>query len=198
VAVPVFAGHERRASGSADRASNLDARLSRLSRHGQRIAKSLARPLPSAQTPPDLAFDFRYGVVGTDELARMAWRRLLLRRSQARFERHLRRARKRHAARRATLLEELEHGLGARVQPEGANAGVHLAAWLPELDRERFQAFLAGVRRRGVGMVSLAPCYTSPPNREGVLLGYASLGEAEIREGVRRIAEAYHEAEKSP
>ena len=43
--------------------------------------------------------------------------------------------------------------------------------------------------RAGVGIYPVAPFYTAPPRRAGLLFGYAALTEAEIRAGVRRLAD---------
>ncbi len=40
----------------------------------------------------------------------------------------------------------------------------------------------------GVGVYSVAPFCLKPPKRAGLLLGYASLTEGEIRSGIRRLA----------
>ena len=42
----------------------------------------------------------------------------------------------------------------------------------------------------GVGLYTVDPFYLKPPRRTGVVLGYAPLREREIREGIRRLAEA--------
>jgi GntR family transcriptional regulator/MocR family aminotransferase len=42
-------------------------------------------------------------------------------------------------------------------------------------------------REQGVGVYSAAPFYLDPPSGGALLLGYASLTEAEIREGIRRF-----------
>ena len=49
---------------------------------------------------------------------------------------------------------------------------------------------LARAARAGVGLYSLAPFYAQPQRRAGLLFGYASLSEAEIRAGIRAFAEA--------
>ena len=43
-------------------------------------------------------------------------------------------------------------------------------------------------REAEVGVYPIAPYYLTPPDRAGLLLGYANLSEEEIREGVRRLA----------
>ena len=50
--------------------------------------------------------------------------------AQGFFERHLRRARVRNAARRTALLAALARELGDAVEVVGANAGLHVVAWL--------------------------------------------------------------------
>jgi len=48
----------------------------------------------------------------------------------------------------------------------------------------------AACRARDVGVYPAAPFYARPPARAELLLGYASLGEVEIRTGIRRLREA--------
>src|SRR5579871_6213303 len=43
-------------------------------------------------------------------------------------------------------------------------------------------------RRVGVRVYPAALCYLTPPQRSGVLLGYGTLTEREIGEGIRRLA----------
>jgi len=51
-------------------------------------------------------------------------------------------------------------------------------------------AVIARAREAGVGLYPVAPFHASPPARAGLLFGYASLTEADIRAGIRRMAEA--------
>ena len=104
------------------------------------------------------------------------------------FERHLRRARAHNAARRAALLEALAEHLGDRAVVSGANAGVHLLLWLPGVPAGAVPDLVAAAARAGVGVYPVAPHYLNPPDTAGLLLGYASLTESEIRQGIRRLA----------
>lgn len=104
------------------------------------------------------------------------------------FERHLRRSRARYAARRAALLEALAAHLGDRAEVVGANAGVHLLVWLPGVTPGALDRLVRRAAAAGVGVYPIAPYYLRPPGRAGLLLGYAALGEAEIRAGIRRLA----------
>jgi GntR family transcriptional regulator / MocR family aminotransferase len=101
------------------------------------------------------------------------------------FERHVRRSRTRNAARRAALLEALATSLGARVEVAGANAGVHLVLWLTGISSRAMPGLIARAADEGVGVYPIAPYYLRPPERQGLILGYASLDEAKIREGIR-------------
>jgi len=84
------------------------------------------------------------------------------------------------------LLEELET-LGDRVTITGTNAGIHLVAWLPEIPVSQTQTLLQQAAAAGVGLYSVAPYYRRSPPQTGLLMGYASLSEGQIREGVARL-----------
>src|SRR5439155_7844875 len=104
------------------------------------------------------------------------------------FERHLRRTRTRNAAGRAALLDALGRHLGNRVEVGGANAGVHVVAWLRDVPSGRLPALIEAAVQVDVGVYPVTPHYLTPPRRAGLLLGYGSMSEPEIREGVRRLA----------
>ena len=110
--------------------------------------------------------------------------------TEGHFERHVRRARARNAARRSAMLEALDEGLGKRVEVSGANAGLHMVAWLRDIPAAQLDAVITCAADLGVGVYSVAPYYTDPPGAAGLLLGYAGLTEAEIREGIRLLAKA--------
>jgi GntR family transcriptional regulator / MocR family aminotransferase len=105
------------------------------------------------------------------------------------FERYLRRARNRNAARRRTLIEALREHFGERVEIAGDNAGVHLLVWLNDVRAHDVGNIIARAARAGVGVYPISPYYSRPLRRAGLLFGYASLTEREIRAGIRRLAE---------
>jgi len=104
------------------------------------------------------------------------------------YERHLRRVRRRNAARRRALLEALEDHLAERFEVSGAGAGAHVVVWPSRRVSEAGAVELAAAR--GVGVYGIAPYFLRRPPRPGIILGYSRLREADIREGVRRLAEA--------
>ena len=104
------------------------------------------------------------------------------------FERHLRRTRGRNAARRRAFLEAVHRELGDRVEILGANAGLHVVMWLKDIEASRMDALKQRAAAAGVGVYSVAPCYVRPPRQAGLLLGYASLTEREIDDGIAALA----------
>ena len=105
------------------------------------------------------------------------------------FERYLRRAGARNAARRRALIGALQQHFGDRVEIAGENTGVHLLVWLNDVKRRDLEPLIARAAHAGVGLYPISPYYVSPPRRAGLLFGYASLTEADIRAGIRRMAE---------
>jgi GntR family transcriptional regulator/MocR family aminotransferase len=75
------------------------------------------------------------------------------------------------------------------VEIAGENTGVHLVVWLNDVRPRELDAVIARAREAGVGLYSVAPFYESPPPRAGLLFGYASLTEADIRAAIRRVAD---------
>jgi GntR family transcriptional regulator/MocR family aminotransferase len=103
------------------------------------------------------------------------------------YERHLRNVRRRNAAIRRALLEALHEHMGDRIEITGDGAGAHIVIWprrrIPEGE------MIAAAAARGVGIYGVGGYFLKRPSRPGILLGYPRLREAEIREGVRRLAE---------
>jgi len=107
---------------------------------------------------------------------------------QGHFERHMRRTTKRNRMLRTTLLEAIAQQFGDRAEISGANAGLHVLAWIRGRKGRPIRSVTEKARQVGVGIYPVAPYYLTPPQRTGVLLGYGQLGEREIREGIRRLA----------
>jgi GntR family transcriptional regulator/MocR family aminotransferase len=103
------------------------------------------------------------------------------------YGRYLRRVRRRNAARRGVLLRAIHAHLGDRVALTGDGAGAHVVLW-PERHVAE-EAVVQNAAARGVGVYGIAPYFLKKPSRTGFLLGYPRMREAEIREGIRRLAE---------
>ncbi len=110
------------------------------------------------------------------------------------FERHLRHAARTLGERRQTLLDALARHAGARIAVRGANAGMHLVAWLPGLSIAQTTQLVARCRERGLGVYALAPHYLDASAAQAaLLLGYAGIAKAEIEPAIRLLGQCLAE-----
>ncbi|PZP40945.1 MAG: PLP-dependent aminotransferase family protein [Azospirillum brasilense] len=109
------------------------------------------------------------------------------------YERHVRRVRRRNGERRAALLAALSDHLGDAVSVVGAEAGLHLVAWLHQVPAAAEGSLVAQARAAGLGLYPVTPLYApfpaSRPGVAGLVMGYASLDEPTIERGVRMLRE---------
>lgn len=103
------------------------------------------------------------------------------------FERHLNAMRKLYAERQATIVRLLQEELGDLLVQDRAStaAGLHIGIALDVDDTA--EAISGRARSAGVKIDTATSCYTTPPPHPSFLLGYASLDEATMREGLRRL-----------
>lgn len=106
------------------------------------------------------------------------------------FDRHLRRTTASNAARRKALMTALREQFGDRVEVWGANAGLHVFAWLKAQSGGPIVDAPGRAEKAGIGLYTADPFYASRPERTAILLGFAPLREHDIREGIRRLAAA--------
>ncbi|MDO1527912.1 PLP-dependent aminotransferase family protein [Fulvimonas sp. R45] len=136
--------------------------------------------------PEDLLPAFRAARDALDTCSPMLPQRALLDFiHEGHFARHIRRMRMLYATRRAALQAAIGRHLPDALQVVGAEAGMQLTALLPPgvddvaLSRRAVQA--------GVSVRPLSPCYRGKAKRHGLILGYGSVDERAIEEGVRRL-----------
>jgi GntR family transcriptional regulator/MocR family aminotransferase len=103
--------------------------------------------------------------------------------SEGHFTRHIRRMRTLYAERRTALIE-LANDLPLELY--APHTGMHLVGWLPSHLNDRAIADEAHNHQVGVLPVSLMAL--EPMQRGGLIIGYASVSEPEMKEGVRRLA----------
>lgn len=114
--------------------------------------------------------------------------------AQGHLDRHLRRLRTRNAGRREALLAAVDRHFGSALEIVGAKAGVHVLAWLPDVTPDDLPAILAAAADAGVALDPITPHCLTPPDRAGLILGYAALEPAQIDAAVaalRRSVEPY-------
>jgi GntR family transcriptional regulator / MocR family aminotransferase len=108
------------------------------------------------------------------------------------YERHVRRVRRRNGERREALLTALSVTLGEAVTVVSADAGLHVVVWLNRVPRTQERALIARVHAAGLGVYPITPLYASAaaavrPDAAGLVMGYASLDERTIDQGVRTL-----------
>jgi GntR family transcriptional regulator/MocR family aminotransferase len=104
------------------------------------------------------------------------------------FGRHVRRVRALYAQRAAALVSAVRQHAGGAIEVHPARAGLHLVGWLPRGVDDR--AVAARAAEAGIETHPLSEFAQLPLDRGALLLGYASVGEDELRRGARRLAAA--------
>jgi GntR family transcriptional regulator/MocR family aminotransferase len=142
------------------------------------LPESLVEPVTAAKA---------IGDTGTATLEQLALADFI---SMGHFDRHLRRTNVSNAARRNALVAAVHKEFAERAEVSGVNAGLHLLVWLKGKRGGMIEDVFGKAAKAGVGLYPVDPFYIKAPRRTGVVLGYAPLSEREIREGIRRLAEA--------
>ncbi len=109
--------------------------------------------------------------------------------AEGHFERHLRQLRHLYGEKRRVLTRALDGTLGDRVHYSPVAAGLHVMLFA---EAGVDEAWLVGeAAARGVRVYAGAPYHLERPAPPSIMLGFSGLEEAEIVEGVRRLAEAW-------
>lgn len=104
------------------------------------------------------------------------------------FARHIRRMRALYEERQGLLVAAARSELTGLLEVTPADAGMHLIGWLPRDVSD--QAASEQAARRGVEAAPLSAYSFAPLPRGGLALGYTTVGARQIKEGVRRLAQA--------
>jgi GntR family transcriptional regulator/MocR family aminotransferase len=104
------------------------------------------------------------------------------------FVRHIKRTRLLYAERQEALIQALRRHFGGWLEVEGAEAGLHLAAWLPPGIDDQEASRLAA--EQGIEALPLSAYSLCRLPRGGLMLGYAAFTPAELAEGVAALREA--------
>lgn len=105
------------------------------------------------------------------------------------FERHLRKASLELRRRRRALADGVARHCGARLVLDDSGAGMHCVGWLPGLDPAEADALRALAESRGLGLYPIQPHYARPPQMPGLLLGFAGLSVAQLRQATRLLGD---------
>jgi len=101
------------------------------------------------------------------------------------FARHIRRMRMLYMDRRRTLVNAIQKELGDLIEVIGAEAGMHLVALLSRGIND--VAVSRNAAQRGISAMPLSVCYSKPPARGGLILGYGGANAHQIHDGVGKL-----------
>jgi GntR family transcriptional regulator/MocR family aminotransferase len=107
--------------------------------------------------------------------------------TEGHFARHIRRMRKLYEQRQQTLVEEADKHLGGLLELQKSDAGMHLVGWLPKEINAEIVAEKAAAQNLKVSPIAAYSFSPNPPN--GLILGYTSFTEKQIKAGVRKLAQ---------
>ncbi len=146
--------------------------------------------------PPDLVAPFRAARAALDDhppaLAQPVLAAFM---AEGRFAAHVRRMRRLYATRQQALLTAAEAHLPGLLTLMADESGMHLVAHLAPALAARMTDEEASARAAAANLTTppLTPFYLGQPDRQGLMLGYAALDEAEIEAGVARLAQVLAE-----
>jgi GntR family transcriptional regulator/MocR family aminotransferase len=109
------------------------------------------------------------------------------------FEKYLRRTLAELEHRRAVLLESLRRHCGERIAVQETHAGTHLVAWLQGVQYSELTRLIELGTTRSLGLYPIHPYYRNPPERPGLILGYAGLSAEALDRAGGLLAECLDE-----
>jgi GntR family transcriptional regulator/MocR family aminotransferase len=137
------------------------------------IPKDLVSAFSAARDAADVFSSTLYQVALTDFIC------------EGHFARHIRRMRMLYMERRAALVNAIQIQMGDLLEVIGAEAGMHLVALVPPGVND--QAVSRNAAQRGISAMPLSSCYSKPPARGGLILGYGGTNAHQIRDGIRKL-----------
>jgi GntR family transcriptional regulator/MocR family aminotransferase len=108
---------------------------------------------------------------------------------EGQLARHIRRAGRHYAARRAQILSWLS-AQGGRLEAYPSMAGLHLTALVRPGSVPDVSAAVDHAAAGGVIIRSVAPFHVDTAVRDGLMLGYGAIPTDRVRVGLRRLAAA--------
>ncbi|MBS1796959.1 MAG: PLP-dependent aminotransferase family protein [Acidobacteria bacterium] len=116
--------------------------------------------------------------------------------AEGHFARHIRRMRELYAERRELLKAAVRAAFGETVEIMPSEAGLHLTILLG--DKSDDLAIARRAAELGINLEPLSALYTEEKNKKnGLVLGFASFSETEIREGAEKLAAVCREIQSS-
>lgn len=108
--------------------------------------------------------------------------------NEGHFARHIRRMRALYKERQKLLVAAVERELKGLIEVAPAEAGMHLVGWLPKKVNDKEAS--AKAARYGIEASPLSAYSANPLSRGALVLGYTAVNSKQIRDGVKRLAQA--------
>ena len=105
---------------------------------------------------------------------------------EGQLSRHIRKAERVYAHRSRLALQSIEAAFGRKPRVTGAHGGFHFCLWLP--DKETAQSLQKGVP--GVRLQPVRRWERSGEQLDGIVIGFASLGDKAIKEAGSALGSA--------
>jgi GntR family transcriptional regulator/MocR family aminotransferase len=137
------------------------------------VPKDLVPAFAAARDAADVFSSTLYQAVLTDFIR------------EGHFARHIRRMRMLYMDRRTALVNAIQIQMGGMLNVIGAEAGMHLVALLPRGTNDVVVSRKAA--HRGISAMPLSVCYSRPPSRGGLMLGYGGVNARQIHDGIREL-----------
>jgi GntR family transcriptional regulator/MocR family aminotransferase len=111
------------------------------------------------------------------------------------FEKYLRRTvvALRHC--RTVFMDSLRRHCGDRITIQDTHAGTHVVVWLQSVEYSQLTRLLEIGISRGLGLYPIHPYYRNPPDRPGLMLGYAGLSAEALARAGELLGECLSELE---
>jgi GntR family transcriptional regulator/MocR family aminotransferase len=137
------------------------------------VPKDLVPAFSAARDAADIFSSTLYQAVLTDFIR------------EGHFARHIRRMRMLYAERRSALVKAIHIHMEDMIEVIGAEAGMHLVALLPPGTDDIVVSRKAA--HAGISAMPLSSCYSKPPARGGLILGYGGANTYQIHDGIRKL-----------
>jgi GntR family transcriptional regulator / MocR family aminotransferase len=114
------------------------------------------------------------------------------------FEKYLRRAlvALRHC--RTVFMDSLRRHCGDRIVIQDTHAGTHVVVWLKSVEYSQLTRLVELGIGRSLGLYPIHPFYRNPPDRPGLMLGYAGLSAEALTRAAELLGECLSELEGAP
>lgn len=114
------------------------------------------------------------------------------------FEKYLRRVVVELRDRRELFVDSLRRHCAARIVVQEPQAGTHIVIWLQSVEYPQLTRLVELGLARGLGLYPIHPYYRRPPERPGLMLGFAGLSAEALVRAAELLAECLRDLEAEP